>query len=61
MASFEDRQRPFLLGKTVTGDIFDLNGQKIAAKGDLVTDEIFDLAKSSGSSKLIELTIKVSG
>lgn len=57
--NFEDRQRPFLLGKKVTASIYDDEGNLMISEGQEVTDEVFDQIKALGRTKLIELTIKV--
>lgn len=56
---FDMRQFPFLVGKKVTADILDDQGNVLVAKGDTVTEDIFHKIRNQGRSKLIELTIKV--
>lgn len=50
---FEDRQRQYLIGRTVTKTIEDAGGNVIISEGQLITNEIIEAAKQSG--KFIEL------
>lgn len=56
---FDMRQFPLLVGKKVTADITDSQGNIIIAQGEAVTEEVFNKIRSYGRSKLIELTLKV--
>lgn len=51
---FKERQKQFLLGKSVIQDIKDANGTVIISEGTIVTEEICDLAESKG--KFVELS-----
>lgn len=51
---FKERQRQFLVGKSVIQDIKDADGNVIIPEGTVVTAEICDLAESKG--KFVELS-----
>lgn len=52
---FEDQQKQYLIGRTVTTDILTDDGDIIAAKGDKVTQEMVD--KAVAADKFVELTL----
>ncbi|CFX17198.1 PRC-barrel domain [Syntrophomonas zehnderi OL-4] len=51
---FKERQKQFLVGKSVIQDIKDADGNVIIPEGTVVTEEICDLAESKG--KFVELS-----
>ncbi|WP_273483421.1 PRC-barrel domain-containing protein [Desulforamulus ruminis] len=55
MEFFEEKQKEYLLGRTVTADILTENGESIARQGDKVTREILDRAVAA--DKFVELTL----
>lgn len=52
---FEDKQKQYLIGRTVTTDISTDNGEVIAENGDKVTQEMVD--KAVAADKFVELTL----
>jgi hypothetical protein len=45
---FDNRQKQYLLGRTVTKNIMDKNGNIIAEEGDKITDKIINGAREAG-------------
>ncbi len=56
--SFEQKQRQFLIGRKVSKRIKNKNGEILAEKGTIITDELIDRIKESG--KYMELTMNTS-
>jgi uncharacterized protein YrrD len=56
--SFEQKQRQFLIGRKVSKRISSKNGEILAEKGTIITDELIDRIKESG--KYMELTMNTS-
>jgi len=54
---FEERQRQYMLGKTVSRQITNDQGEIIAAQGEVVTEALIDKAKAAG--KFIELMTNI--
>jgi len=52
---FEQRQRQYLMGRRVTKTIMGVNGEVIAREGDIINEEIIDLAKKN--NRLVELVM----
>jgi uncharacterized protein YrrD len=52
---FEEKQREFLLGRTVSKNITDKNGNVLISQGTQIDNEVIDRVKNSG--KLVELVM----
>ncbi len=57
VAMFIARQKTFLLGKELKGDLKGEAGDVIAAAGTIITPDIFEKAQAVGRQKVIELTM----
>ncbi len=56
---FIQRQREYLIGKTLLKDIQTETGEVIAAQNEVITRELFDRVHSLGAQKLMELALSV--
>jgi hypothetical protein len=52
---FDDRQKQYLLGRTVTKTIQDNRGNAIAEQGDKITEKIINSAREAG--KMVHLVM----
>jgi len=56
---FIQRQRQFLIGKTLLKDLQSKEGEVIAWENEVVTEELFEKAHKIGAQKIMELAMSV--